>query len=200
MHSGTLLRDEALTRPTAVLFFNLSPDKLIVACKDNVFIVDMTKLSTQPFKSTPQDAYYSQHALALSEDDVVLVAGNYSWPNSVCGYNTASLERLWIQDTANEVGAVCMLGAHVLVTVLRSPTMVLDRNTGAHTAALQKVDGCIFGLGVIECLRLIRSWPHIPSDPHTSVYLAMLQHLLYKQAEPLHLPLEMWDWIAKYRL
>ena len=38
------------------------------------------------------------------------------------------------------------------------------------------------------------------SDLHTSVYLAMMQHLLSKRAEPLHLPLEMWDWIAKYRV
>jgi hypothetical protein len=32
------------------------------------------------------------------------------------------------------------------------------------------------------------------------VYLAVLQHLLYKQFEPLRMPLEMWDWIAKYRV
>jgi hypothetical protein len=32
------------------------------------------------------------------------------------------------------------------------------------------------------------------------MYLAMLQHLLNKLASPLHLPLEMWDWIAKYRV
>jgi hypothetical protein len=38
------------------------------------------------------------------------------------------------------------------------------------------------------------------TDLHTSVYLAMLQHFLYKQAKPLRLPLEMWDWIANYRV
>jgi hypothetical protein len=32
------------------------------------------------------------------------------------------------------------------------------------------------------------------------MYLAMLQHALYKQAKALSLPLEMWDWIAKYRV
>jgi hypothetical protein len=32
------------------------------------------------------------------------------------------------------------------------------------------------------------------------VYLAMLQQLLFKQGKALHLPLEMWDWIAKYRV
>ncbi len=38
------------------------------------------------------------------------------------------------------------------------------------------------------------------SDHHASVFLTMLQHLLYKQSESLHLPLEMWDWIVKYRV
>jgi hypothetical protein len=32
------------------------------------------------------------------------------------------------------------------------------------------------------------------------VYLGMLQHLLTQQAKSMHLPLEMWDWIAKYQV
>ncbi len=37
------------------------------------------------------------------------------------------------------------------------------------------------------------------SDHQTSVYLAVLQHLLYKEAKALRLPLEMRDCIEKYR-
>ncbi len=76
-------------------------------------------------------------ALALSDDDAVLVAGNGGLPFIVSGYGTTSRTRLWIRDTQCTVGAVCMLGAHVLVTlctvsVQSSPMLVLDLNTGAH--------------------------------------------------------------------
>jgi hypothetical protein len=36
------------------------------------------------------------------------------------------------------------------VTVYRNPTLVIDLNTGAHVTELQKADGDIYGLGVIE--------------------------------------------------
>ncbi len=117
---------------------------------DGIFIFDVSALSTQPFSSTPQSVYYCPHALALSEDDAVLVAGNCWNRNGVCGYDTASLTRLWIYNTVDNVGAVCMLGADVLVTVYGSPTLVLDRKTGELIASLQKAEGYIFGLGVIE--------------------------------------------------
>jgi hypothetical protein len=55
-------------------------------------------------------------------------------------------------------------------------------------------------VGVIEGPFFVLSFLSHPSDLHTSVYLAMLQHLLYKHAQHLRLPLEMWDWIAKYRV
>ncbi len=42
----------------------------------------------------------------------------------------------------------------MLVTVFNSPTLVLDCKTGAHIAELQKAEGWIFGLDVIEVLCL----------------------------------------------
>ncbi len=198
MHPGTLLHDMLFTRPTAALFLNHDPNKVIMACTDGILMVDVSTRSTQPFCSTPRVAYYYPHALALSDNDVVLVAGSFK---SVCGYDTASRTRLWIHGTASHVGAVCILGAHVLLTLAYSYPLALDYKTGAQIAALQKVKGSIRGLGVIEGLLfsffLLDS--HL-SDHHTSVYLAMLQHLLDKQAQPLYLPLEMWDWIEKYRV
>ncbi len=157
MHTGTRLRDLTFKDPTAALFFNHSPNKLIVACVDGIFIVDVSTRSKNPFSSTQRGAWYHPHALALSDDDNVLVAGNAQNPYSVCGYDTALRTRLWIYNTANGVGAVCMHGAHVLATVLVNPTLVLDHLTGTHVAALQKADGYIYGLGVIEGLRFIFS-------------------------------------------
>jgi hypothetical protein len=80
--------------------------------------------------------------------------------------------------------------------------MVLALYTGIKVPASQlQFDGYIFGLGVDEGLIIISSsLSLIHSDLNTSIYLAMLQHLLYKPAKVLHLPLEMWDWIAKYRV
>jgi hypothetical protein len=163
IHKGTLLRSTAFSSPCTALFFNSSPAKLIVACYNDMFIVDMSTQSTQPFISTPQGAHYCPHALALSDDDAVLVAGSSKIPFSVCGYDTASRTRLWISNTANSVGAVCMLGARVLVTVHFNPTLVLDRNKGKEIAALQKADGCIYGLGVTE--GMFHSVP--PLNPQT---------------------------------
>ncbi len=151
-YTGTLLHDMAYISPTTVLFFNHNPNKLIVACSDGIFIVHMSIHSTQPFSSAPQRAYYHPHALTLSDDDTVLVAGNGHSAYSVCGYDTASRTRLWIHSTAPAVGAVCMLVRHVLVTEACNSTLVLDRNTGAHVSLLQKSQGSIFGLGVIESL------------------------------------------------
>jgi hypothetical protein len=150
MQLGTLLQDMPFEYPKVVLFPNRDPKTFIVACDDGIFIVDVRTQSKQPFSNTPQGTLYYPHALALSEDDTVLVAGNWNYPYSVSGYDTASLDRLWIYNAASSVGAVCMLGAHVLVTVCGSPTLVLDLNTGALITALQKADGAILGLGVIE--------------------------------------------------
>jgi hypothetical protein len=84
--------------------------------------------------------------------------------------------------------------------VYKNPTLLLDCNTGAHVAELLKFKGWILGLGVIK--GAVHSFLNyqILSDLHISVYLAILQHLLGKQVKPMHLPLEMWDWIAKYRV
>ncbi len=154
MLSGTLRHDMHFEIPYAALFFNHSPSILIVACENDIFIVDARTQSTRQFSKTPKDTIYYPHGLALSDDDTVLVAG-CDYPYSVCAYDTATLERLWIFNTACEVGAVCMLGAHVVATVYMNPTLVLDLNTGVRIAALQKAEGWIFGLGVIEGICLI---------------------------------------------
>jgi hypothetical protein len=151
-HPGTPLQHKALKCPFAALFCKQSPNKVIVACRDDIFIFDMSTQSVQSFSSTPKTAWYGPHALALSDDDAVLVAGNYISPSSVCGYDTASLERLWIFNAVSHVSAVCMLGVHVVATVYGNPTLILDRGTGALKAALQKTEGSIWGLGVIEGL------------------------------------------------
>jgi hypothetical protein len=141
-----------------------------VACSDDIFIVDVSTQVKQPLSNTPQDAYYHSHALSLSFDDAVLVVGNARSPCNVCGYDTASLERLWIYDTADEVGAVCMLGVHVLASVALNPTLVLEVKTGTHIGALQKAQGLIFGLGVIEglCFFLFLSLKYLRA-PHLRV-------------------------------
>jgi hypothetical protein len=199
MQSGTLLQDMPFKYPFTALFFHHNPNILIVACKDGIFIVNVRTLSIQPFTSTLQGALFYPHAISLSDDDAVLVAGCIS-TQSVCGYDTASLKRLWIHNAVSHVGAVCKHHGQVLVSVHGNPTLLMDLNTGAHIAELHKADSYIFGLGVIEGLWFILSRHQIISELHTSVYLAMLQHLLSKQAKSLRLPLEMWDWIAKSRL
>jgi hypothetical protein len=199
MHTGALLQDLAFLFPAAALFFNSDSIKLIVACSEGISIVDASTQSTQAFSDTPHGVGYWPHALALSDDDALLVAGNHFDPQSVSSYDMASRTRLWIHETSSQVGAACIIGVNVLATVAYNPTLVLDRISGTLIAELQKADGFVFGLAVIEGLLFILS-PLILSDLHTSVYLAMLQHLLYRQAKPLHLPLEMWDWISKYRV
>ncbi len=64
-----------------------------------------------------------------------------------------------------------MFGAHVLVTVYETPTMVLEYKTGAHIATLQKSEGHIFGLGVIEglCFHYFSSASHPLRSPHLRV-------------------------------
>ncbi len=144
MHPGTLLLDMVFEYPTAAIFFNQSPNNLIVACSDDIFIVDVMTQSTKTFSSALQRAFYRPNALALSEDDAVLVAGNTNIPYSVCGYDTATLERMWIHNTENDVGAVCMIGAHLLATVYNSPTLVLDYKTGELVTSLTMAEGSIF--------------------------------------------------------
>jgi hypothetical protein len=143
--------------PWVALFFNNDPNKLIVACSNVISVVELSTQSTQSFSNTPQEAWYRPHALALSNDDSLLVVGNWSYPFSVCWYDTASRSRLWICDTAYSVVAVCMFGAHVLVSVSKNPTLVLDLNTGDIIATLPKADGDVFGLGVIEGLCFLLS-------------------------------------------
>ena len=201
MHTGTQLHDMPFKNPWTVVFFNRNPNTLIVACSDGIFLVDVITQSVQPFSDTAQDAYYQPHTASVGDNDNVVVVGNYYPSYSVCAYDTASRKRLWILNAAESVGAVCVHHAQVLVSVYCNPTLVLDLNNGKKIAALQKADGWIFGLGVIEGVCFIVLFELVDSlSDHTSVYLAMLQHLLYKQAEPLRLPLEMWDWIAKYRV
>ncbi len=137
--------------PWTTIFFNHSPKKLIVACSDGIFIVDVGTQSTKSLRRTPQDVFYYQNALALSEDDAVLVAGTYLSSYSVFGYDIASRTRLWILNTVSAVGAVCMLGDNVLVTVHGNPTLVLDRNSGTQVADMKNEDKeHVYGLGVIE--------------------------------------------------
>ncbi len=199
MHTGTLLHDMAFSLPYVAIFFNHNPNTMIVACEDGVYLVDVITQTTLPFRDTPQGAIYQPHSVSLSDNDGVVVVGNYWSPYSVCGYNTASRTRMWNFKTADSVGAVCTHHAQVLVSVCGNPTLVLDLNNGTKIAEMNKAEGYIFGLGVIEGVCFIFFGSHILTG-HTSVYLAFLQHLLYKQAKPLRLPLEMWDWIAKYHL
>jgi hypothetical protein len=159
----------AFKNPCTAVFFNHNPNTFIVACGDGIFIVKVGTKSTQPFSGTPMNAFYESHTLVLSDDDDVLVAGNWNYPFSVCGYDTASLTRLWIYNTANSVGVVCMLGVHVLVTVVFNPTLVLDRTTGAQIPALQTAYGRTFGLGVIEGLCFILTQYHLLRPPHLRV-------------------------------
>jgi hypothetical protein len=83
------------------------------------------------------------------------VAGNYGTTCNTYGYDTASLTLLWIHNTVDSVGAVCMLGACVLVPVYHSSALMLNLKTGAEIAALQRAEGYIYGLGVIEGLFLV---------------------------------------------
>ncbi len=154
--------------PCTALFLNRSPTKLIVACSDGVIIVDVSTQSTQPFSNTPQGVWYRPHALALSDDDAALVAG-CGYPYSVWGYDTASLARLWSHDTADSVGAVCMLSAHVLVTVWGNSTLVLDPKTGTSIATLMKAEGYIIGMGVIEGSCFILTSSHLLRSPFLRV-------------------------------
>ncbi len=149
-----MLDDTQFKSPTAALFFNRSPSKLVVACKKDIFIVDVCTQSKQPFSNTASGVWYSQHALTLSDDDAVLVAFN---SNSVCGYDIVSLTQLWVHNTDDSVDAACMLSAHVLVTVRFHPTLVLGFNTGTLIAELHKAGGFIRGLGVIQGLCFIVS-------------------------------------------
>ncbi len=153
-HTGTTLQEIIFKSPYNALFFNHSPNKLIVACSDKIFIVDASTQSTKPFSDTPQRTFYCPHALALSDDDTVFVAGCNS-TFGVFGYDAVSCTKLCIHNTIHHVGALCMLGAHVLVTVYNSPMLVLDSKTGLLITTLHMVDGYIFGLGVIEGCCLI---------------------------------------------
>jgi hypothetical protein len=152
MHTGTLLQDMSFKCPTAVLFLNQSPVFVIVACRDDIFIVDLSTHSTHPFSGTPNDSFYHPHALSLFDDDSVLLAcsNNEYGECRVSGYDTASRTRLWIHDTVHQVGTVCLLGTHVLLPVYDSSTLVLQCKSGAHIVSLKESVGFIYGLGVIE--------------------------------------------------
>jgi len=198
-HTGTLLHDMSFKFPSAAIFFNHSPNLLIVACRDGIFLMDVITLSVHPLSDTPQGAFYWPHAASVGDNDNVVVVGSCT-PYSVSGYDTASRKRKWIFPTTREVGAVCVHDAQVLVSVAYNPMLVLDLNTGTQIAEMHNAGRWIYGLGVIEGLCFIHSHLSHLSDLHISVHLAMLQHLLYKQVTSMHLPLEMWDWIAKYRV
>ncbi len=153
MHTGTLLHDMAFSLPYVARFFNLNPNTMIVACRDGVYLVDVITQTTLPFSDTPQGVGYYPHSVSHSDNDDVVVVGNYrNYPHSVCGYDTASRTRMWIINTASYVGAVCTHHAQVLVSVCGSPTLVLDLNNGTKIAEMNKAEGYILGLGVIECV------------------------------------------------
>ncbi len=153
MHTGILMHVFPFKDPCTALFFNCSPNKLIVACRDDIFIVDASTHSTQAFSGTPQGPWYFPQAIALYDEDAVLLAGSSF--NGVCKYNTASLTRMWIHDTERQVVSVCLLGAHVLVAVF-DEILVINYHTGAKIASL-KAEGYVYGLGVIESLWFIAS-------------------------------------------
>jgi hypothetical protein len=141
MHKGTLLQDMPFNAPYVTIFFKNSPNKLIVACGDSIFIVDVSTQSTEPFNITPKGAQCLPHAISLDDKDNVLVVGDCGNTTSVCGYDTASRTRMWIYDAVSAVCAVYTHGTQVLVSVERNPTLVLDLNTGAHIATLQTAYG-----------------------------------------------------------
>jgi WD40 repeat protein len=157
MHTGTLLHDMPFKNPTAACFFNHNPNTLIVACQDGVYHVDVITQTTLPFSNTPQGEWYCPHAVSVDDKDDVVVVGNWKSPKNVCGYDTASRSRKWIQNTASYVGAVCTHHAQVLVSVYGNPTLVLDLNTGTQIAEMHKAEGHIYGLGVIEGVFFISS-------------------------------------------
>jgi hypothetical protein len=168
------------TSPWVALFFNHSPNTCIVACTDDIFFVDANTQSMQPFGNTPPTVYYGQHALVLSADDAVLVAGSFNFGHTyVCGYDTASRTQLWIYNNTDfkmyvglSICSVCTLDQHVLATVRGKLTMVLALYTGIKVPASQlQADGYIFGLGVIEgllCFFLTFSHPLRPQHFHLS--------------------------------
>jgi WD40 repeat protein len=147
IHTGTLMQEMPFEKGRCAIFFNHSSNKLIVACKEDIFLVDVRTKSVLSFGNTPPEASYEPYALALSGDDAVLAVGA---AHSVRGLATLSHTQLWIHNTAGRVGAVCMLGAHVLVTLYYSSTLLLDINTGIEVSVSQKPDKNIFALGVIE--------------------------------------------------
>jgi hypothetical protein len=152
MHSGTPMLDMVFTDPSSALFFNHDPNKLIVACSDHIYLLDVSTQSTQSLGSTPLGSWNWPHSIALCDDDAVLVAGNGSKPHSICGYDMKSLTRMWIHTPVSHVGSVCMLGAHVLVSVLYNPTLMLDCKTGAQIVSLKNAEWDIRVLGVVEGL------------------------------------------------
>ncbi len=160
MPTGTLQQEMHFNDPCAVHFFNCSTNKLIVACSEVIFVVDVSTKSKLPFSITTHIAHYRRpRALTLSGDDAVLVVGNNSGYdcNVVCGYDTASRTRLWIRSTVPKVGAVCMLGKNVLATLHGRSTLVLDYINGTHIVSLPKAEGYVLGLGVIEGLCFLYS-------------------------------------------
>ncbi len=174
MLTGTLRQDMAFERPAAALFFNHSPGKLIVACHAGIFIVDVSTQSVQPLKRVPTVEYDRPETLVLSDDDAVLVVVGEFTTVATCklrGYDTTSYRRLWINEMAGEVLAVCMLGQHVLANIWKSNlTLVLDNFTGDQIAVLQTTERNILGLGVIEGLCFILSYfSHPLRPPHLRV-------------------------------
>ena len=162
MHTGTLLHDMPFKFPSAAIFFNHSPNFLIVAFYDGIVLVDVSTRSIQPFSDTPKNAYYQPHAISLAEEGDVVVVGCHS-TLSVCAYDIASRKRKWIYNTANSVGAVCVHHAQLLVSVAYNPTLVLDLITGTQIAEMHNADGWIYGLGVIGGLCFIHEMPdHTP--------------------------------------
>ena len=174
-----LLQTMKFETPTAALFFNHSPTKLIVACLKNIFIVDVNTKHRRPLDGTPPYVLYQPHALALIADDSVLVAGkgNYRYHGrgkrglesyTVRGFDMVSGTLSWTHNPLNCVGAVCMLGSYVLVAVHCKPTLVLDCYTGTEVSVLHKTGDCISGMGAIEglCFVILSFIFHLLRPPH----------------------------------
>ncbi len=107
-------------------------------------------MSRKTIEKAPEFATYHPYALALNVSDSVLVAGNNSKPYLVCGYDTASLLRLWIVEVPSLVSAVALHGDRAFVMVPKSSTLVLDITSGGTIGELPSAFGDAHLLSIME--------------------------------------------------
>jgi hypothetical protein len=154
--------------------------------------------ASTPFESPERKEYYSTHAIALSGREHLLFLASES-SKTVTAYDTSTLRRRWSNGTSEETFALRTFDCQILVSIRNSPMLVLEQESGTTIRRLKHSDGWIYGIGVLDGLSDRLAFV-LDCLVRISVYLAMLQHFLLRQANPLHLPLEMWDCIEKYRL